>query len=471
MIHLITLKSILKALFMLRNKYITSILLSTLFFFIYSNHTLNRHFNFDSHAFDLGIYTQAIYLYSEGSLPFSTLKHMIILADHFGPILIILAPIYKLFSSAETLLILQALFVSLSAIPIYLIAIKELKNITLSLLITLAFLTSVAITSAVIFDFHLATISVLPLSIILYSWYFKKWLLYSITLFLSILFKEDLPIFLLGIGIYQTFCKQYRIGFPTIIFSLLSLYLIKFTIMPFLWRGGDTSYIESSILPLDSPIDLISLLLLRPQIFLDQIFNSQVKLLTLDALLKPFAFLPVLSPLTYLTSFLHLYFRFASNYHQTWTTVYHHSAPVLPFLAFSTILVIGKFKLPKFPVIVLLLFSLLTSGLSPNSFVWSFFQPHTKNSGTYSYIEKNLAIIPTKASVSAQSPLVPHLANREKIYLFPEIYDAEYLVFDKSLSSYPIHYSDLVKVINTFSKSPNWKIIAQEKNLFIFRRI
>lgn len=452
-------------------KYIIPIILTFFFFFLYASYTLERHFTFNTHAFDLGIYTQAIYLYSNADLPYSTLKHMIILADHFGVILLILSPIYKLYPKAETLLVIQALFVSLASIPIYLIAIKELKSIYLSVLITLGFLTSVAITSAVIFDFHLATISVLPLSLLLYFWYEKKWIFYSLTTLLSILFKEDIPLFLLGLGIFQLIQKQFKIGVLTILFSLFSLYLIKFQIMPFLWKGGESSYIESSTLPLTNPIDLISLLFFRPLVFAMQIFNSQIKLLTIDALLKPFAFLPILSPLTYLTAFFHLYLRFSTTYQQTWTTTYHHNAPVVPFLAVSTILVISKFKLPKYPVAFLLIFSLISTLFAPNSFIRLYSHKLTSINNQNNYIEKALEKIPTAAAVSAQSPLVPHLANRGKIYLYPETYDAKYLVFDKSLSSYPLNPNDLDTVISRFLKSPNWQIEFQEKSLYIFKRI
>lgn len=143
-------------------------LLTAIFIIIFSLYSLNRHFSFNSHAFDLGIYTQAIYLYSQNLTPFSTLKHMILLADHFGLILLLLSPIYKLFPIASTLLVLQAIFVAVSSIPIYFIALDKLKNVTVSFLITLSYLTSVGILSGINFDFHLTTISVLPLSLILY---------------------------------------------------------------------------------------------------------------------------------------------------------------------------------------------------------------------------------------------------------------------------------------------------------------
>lgn len=451
-------------------QFINPILLAVLFIILYFSHSLFRHLTFNSHAFDLGIYTQSIYLYSQGELAFSTLKHMPILADHFGLVLFLLSPIYKIFPSAATLLAIQALFVALSSIPIFLIAQDKLKNPILSTLIVLSYLTSVGIVSAITFDFHLATISVFPLSLMLYFWCFKKWNFYWITLFSSIAFKEDVPLFILGLGLFQLIQKQIRTGILTILFALGSFYLIKFIVMPFFWAYADQGYISTSILPLDSPLDLIAIFIFRPTIFLDQMNNSPVKIATFDLLYKQFAYLPILSPLSWLTVVPDLFIRFSTTYYASWTTIYHHNAELAPFLAVSSILAISYFKITKLPISLLLIFFLITSSLSPRSFVWGILQKDFNEIKKFDYIYNSTSTLPKSATISAQSPLIPHLANRERIYLFPEIYDAEYIILDKSLSSYPMNKSDLDYKISLLKKSPQWEIDKQVKTLIIFRK-
>lgn len=451
-------------------KIIIPISLAAIFIVIFSLHSLNRHFSFNSHAFDLGIYTQSVYLYSQNLTPFSTLKHMIILADHFGPILLLISPIYKLFPSASTLLILQAIFVSLSSIPIYAIAQDRLKNTKVSLLIMLSYLTSVGILSAISFDFHLTTISVLPLSLALYCWYFKKWKLYWIVLLFSLTFKEDVPLFILGLGIFQLLQKEIKIGLSTVIFALFSVYTIKFQIMPFLWKGAEAGYLSISIFPLDSPIDLFLLFITRPSMLIDQIFNSPIKIQTIDALYQQFAFLPVLSIFSWLTVFPSLFLRFSSTYTQTWTNVWHHSANLAPFLAVSTILALKRFKIPFLPIVILLLFFLITGGMAPNGMILTTIQNPIQDFSRFQYIQDSIKDIPESAAVSAQSPLVPHLANRENIYLFPEVYGAEYIVLDTSLSSYPMDANELKNKITALKKSKYWEIKNETKSLIIFQK-
>lgn len=395
---------------------------------------------------------------------------MIILADHFGPILFLLSPIYRLFPSASSLLIIQAVFVSLSSILIYLIALDKLKNAFLSFLISLTYLTSPGIISAINFDFHLSTISVLPLTIMLFSFNFKHWRLYWIILPLSLLFKEDIPIFILGLGIYELFTKEKKIGILSIIFALISFYLIKFNVMPFMWKGAEDAYIATSSLPINSPVDLIMLILIRPRIIWEQFFNSPIKLVTINSLLRPFGFFSILSSLSWLTVIPYLFLRFSSNYYQLWTMSYHHNANLIPFLAVSMIFALHKFRIPSKPIIFLLIFLLFSDGLSPNSPVWQTIQYPMINVNNFQYIKSALRTIPSNASVSAQSPILPHLANREKIYLFPELYDAEYIILDKSLSSYPLRIDELNKKIETLRNSKNWKIEIDNQTLIIFKK-
>lgn len=453
----------------LSKTYIILLILNLFFFFFYSYHSLNRHFQYDSHAFDLGIYTQSAYLYSHG-LFYNTLKHMNLLGDHFGPILVLITPLYRIYPSPVSLLLMQALFVSLASIPIYLVALNLLKNKLLGFLIALSYLTSVGVIAAVNFDFHLATISVLPLSLIVYFWYFKRWKLYWLTLAVSLLFKEDVPIFIFGLGLFQLLRRQKLLGISAIIFSATSFIFIKFFLMPLLWKGAEQSYLSTSILPLTSPIELIYLFIIRPGIFLDQIFNSQVKLGTFFALYKDFAFMPILSPFSWLTVFPYLYLRFTSNYTQLWGTQFHHNVNLEPFLAFSAIFGIKGFNIPHKGVIILLLFFLFTSGLAPNGLIISTLQSKPPDLSRFEYINNALKMLPENSAISAQSPIVPHLANREKIYLYPEIYDSEYIIVDTSLAYYFMGPGELQKRLMDLKQDQSWQEIHQEKSLHIFKR-
>ncbi|MDD2822772.1 MAG: DUF2079 domain-containing protein [Candidatus Daviesbacteria bacterium] len=452
-----------------QNTYLIPILVFICFALIFSLISLYHHLTFNTNAFDLGIYSQMIYLYSQDLSLYSSLKHMVLLADHFGPVLIILSPLVKLFPVPETLLITQAIFVSLSAIPLYLICLDKTKNILLSFLLILSYITSKGITAAINFDFHLATISVLPLSLILYFWYFKKWKLYWLTLIFSLLFKEDLPLFIAGLGLYQLIKDQKKLGLQTLTFAAISFYLIKFRLMALLWPGGADTYLSSSVLPLNDPMTLLILLFTRPFIFIDQIFNAPVKIATFINLNLPFALLPLLSPLFWLGVFPYLFLRFSSSYSQMWTMDFHHNANLLPFLVISAAFALTNFKIPHKPIIILLLVSLLFGGLNPRNIIWSVFQSDFANIKSYDYLNKSLDTIPPNAIVSAGSSIVPHLSNRRYIYMYPEVIDANYIVIDTSLTSYPLENEELQERIMNLEQSPTWQL-ERIKTLLIFKK-
>lgn len=429
------------------------------FFIIFSYHTLYRHWTYNSHAFDLGIYTQAIYLYSQGQSPISSLKHMNILGDHFGLILFLLSPFYKLFPYPEMLLITQALFISISGIFIYLICLDKLRDKLQTFLITCVYLSFSGLLTAVNFDFHLATISVLPLSIMLYSWYFKKWKLCWSILLLSLLFKEDVPLFIVGLGLSSILKKQIRFGILSIIFGLISYYVIKYQIMNYISSGAQDAYINTVISPFTNPLQLLS------------VFNSPIKLRTMTTLYGQFLFLPLLSTLSWLTVLPYLFIRFSSTQTHYWGLHFHYNANLAPFLATSAIFALGKIKTPKYLINTFLVLILILENLYLNNLIPTTLNFNINNTHNFTYINNALKTIPTDAAVSAQSPIVPHLSNRHKIYLNPEVLDAKYIILDESLDHYPMQNKEFSDEILFLQYSPNWILEKRVNNLFIFKKV
>lgn len=435
---------------MLIKKYLSVFFIILFFFTIFTFHTIYRHLTYSSHAFDLGIYTQVTYLYSQGLSPLSTLKHMNILGDHFGLILFLISPIYKLFPYPETLLVIQALFVSLSGIFIYLIALDKLKDNLKSILITCVYLSFSGILTAVNFDFHLATISALPLSLMLYSWYFKRWKLYWFSLFFGLLFKEDIPIFIVGLGLFSLFKKQKVIGILTIVLGFLSYYIIKYQIMSGISPGAENAYINTLSLSL--------------------ILNSPTKIHTLITLYGQFLFLPLLSFLSWLTVLPYLFLRFSSTQTHYWGLNFHYNATLAPFLATSTIFALSKIKIPRYQITLYLILALIMENLFFNRLIPQTLQLNIRDVQKFNYINNTLQTLPVDAAISAQSPIVPHLSNRSRVYLYPEVLDADYIILDESLSYYPMQKNEFKEKKDSLKKSSEWILEKQNNSLLIYKR-
>lgn len=76
-----------------------------------------RHALFQSNAFDLGIFDNGIYLISQGEKPFVTFRGIHILGDHAAWILYPIALLYKLYPDVHWLFAVQAIALSVGAIP------------------------------------------------------------------------------------------------------------------------------------------------------------------------------------------------------------------------------------------------------------------------------------------------------------------------------------------------------------------
>lgn len=87
-------------------------------------------------------------------------------------------------------------------------------------------------------------------------------------------------------------------------------------------------------------------------------------------------------------------------------------------------------------------------------------------------IYKALKLIPEDAAVSASSALCPHLANRDKIYAFPNVKDAEYLVLlnESVRSTYPLSNEDYVTHVNAYKTSEAFLILYDKDSLLILKK-
>jgi hypothetical protein len=96
-------------------------LLTLATFAIYTLFALERHRQFNTAGFDLGIFDQAVRRYAHFQAPIVPLKGMSynIWGDHFHPIIATAAPLYWIWGHPETLLILQAALIASSVPVIY----------------------------------------------------------------------------------------------------------------------------------------------------------------------------------------------------------------------------------------------------------------------------------------------------------------------------------------------------------------
>ena len=85
-------------------------------------------------------------------------------------------------------------------------------------------------------------------------------------------------------------------------------------------------------------------------------------------------------------------------------------------------------------------------------------------------IYEALEMIPPDAAVSATNKVVPHLAYRAKIYVFPEIRDADYLVLLDDGNPFPLSEKDFYELREDYIQDEAWIEIFNEQEILILKK-
>lgn len=101
-----------------------------------------------------------------------------------------------------------------------------------------------------------------------------------------------------------------------------------------------------------------------------------------------------------------------------------------------------------------------------------FYMPrHYRRGFDVAAVHRGLQLIPADVPVSASSPLVPHLAFRPFIYLFPDATDADYLAVLRDDNPYPFPSNDaLEQRLTDYQRSGQWQVVHDQRPLLILRR-
>ncbi|MDY5160609.1 DUF2079 domain-containing protein [Actinotignum urinale] len=155
--------------------------------------------NFVSPSWDLGIFTQLVDQYSHFRAPIVDIKGpgFNLLGDHFHPILVLLAPIYRLFPSGLTLLVVQNALFALASYPITRYACARFGNVA-GAFIGFAGAFSWGLHTAVVAQFHEIAFAVPLISFGLIAWLEGRYFRAATYLGALVFVKEDMGLTLMA---------------------------------------------------------------------------------------------------------------------------------------------------------------------------------------------------------------------------------------------------------------------------------
>lgn len=478
-------------------KYRSIILIGLLFGILYSLISLVNHYLFKTYALDLGLYTNAMYKYAHFQLADSSMIKDFsepILGGHFDLYLLIFSPLIYLFGT-YTLLIVQLFAVLFGGLGIY----KFFKLIdspykSLPILAAVYFYSFYGIFGALSFDYHSVVVASCIIPWFFISIYKQQKCLTVAFLLLMLIAQENVSLWLIFVclGLAIEFRKNRKVALNLLMLSGISLLyfiLVIYVFIPsFSESEGYTGFLYSALG--NTPLEAIKTLIFHPIDSFVMLFTNHNNTINGDYIkaelhwILVFTGLPLLlKKPQFILMLLPIYFQklFHDNY-MMWGIGNHYSIEFAPILTLGIFLVISSirnFKLIQFSSIFIVILSFATTirtmdntiNFSDKSRLRFYKKVHYVSDYDVKVAHQELSRIPKDASVSAQSPYVPHLSLRNKIYLFPLIKDADFIVLSRKESSYPFYtYKAYDLEVSKFKDSKNWKVFSLGE-IMILKRI
>ncbi|HSN76538.1 MAG TPA: DUF2079 domain-containing protein, partial [Anaerolineae bacterium] len=175
---------------------------------VLASYSVARHNAFNSKAYDLGLHAQVWWNTSQGRLFAGSVEVDNYLGDHVSPIILPLAPLYRLWSDARLLLLLQAAALAMGAWPLALLARRQFlphwpQGAHLAaLLLVLIYLSYPALGFVNRFEFHEEVFAVPLLLVAFWALETRRLGVMSLALALAMLTKEDVGLTVAAFGLW-----------------------------------------------------------------------------------------------------------------------------------------------------------------------------------------------------------------------------------------------------------------------------
>lgn len=435
------------------------ITLGALFVLFVGGLTIVKFLNHRTPNFDFGIFSQMYHYMSETLVPYTTCERDMLLshfAVHFSPILYIALPVYWLFPNPSTILAVQAIAVALGLIPLY----KLSKHFGLSNNKTLAIIAIYVLHPTVIANnFYYFHENCFLTVLLLWLFYFaetKNTVLTFVFATLTMMVKEDAPVYILFFGLYLLFANKSKIKgallcvysavYFSIVTTLMSMYgqgIMTYRYDNFIFEDGGSIY------------SVIINVIKNPTYLFTQILNAD-KLEFLILMLVPLALLPfaIKKPSSLILLFPMLLINLMTEYVYQYDIGFQYTYATVAFLFYLIIINVKDLtpKLSKNLLICAVCASMIFFA-SQNLGRITAVETFKAEQSDVETINRALETIPHDKSVKSDTFLIPALWNRNEVYEYSYSDEkTDYVVFDLRWSS-ENHIEFLERESNSYTQT------------------
>lgn len=392
----------------------------------------SRYWGYMSSINDLGQFDQAIWGGIHGAPFLNTInrsQEVNWLGLHFQPILFLFTPLYAISSSVTWLTLAQALALSLSGIPIFLLASRVFISEKVGLLWAIIYLVNPFILNAAVWDFHPITLAVPFVAMSMLSIETKNLRLLLFSCLVILLCKEHLGIMVIGFGfLWWIRTKHWKSAIVIILIGMAHFILVLMAIMPALSPTGEHSQIERYSWLGNSIKEVLHTIFNRPLFILNKVFFGMGGAVYLSFILVIFMGLPLAAPEFLLPGLADLAANMLSSISMPRSLTAYHSASLVPM--FITAAMYGTIRVSRWNkkfsskeltglVFIVSLISFYVCAPLPFPGALNYWKPVHFLNLPDSRVYTIRSMINEETSVSAQANVGSHFSQRKAIYRFP----------------------------------------------------
>ena len=292
--------------------------------------------NFRATTFDLVIFDQTVRGYAGFGAPTTPAVgafhgqglDFLQLADHFSPILAVLAPLYWIHDAPATLIVAQSVLFALAIPPLWVFTRRRLGAVP-AYLVAVTYATSAAVAQAAGFDFHEVAFVPLLTAVMIERFDRGRVLHGTLAALALLLVKEDMGLLVAGFGCYLLVTRRWRVGAAFVAGGLAVIAVIRGVLIPA--AGGDPATFWAYNHLGSNALGVLHTMLTDPGLVLHTLVSPGVKVDTMLGLVAPLAFVCLLSPLV-LPAVPLVLERMLSDRAFWWTDTFQYDAFVIVVL-------------------------------------------------------------------------------------------------------------------------------------------
>lgn len=455
-----------------------------------------NHYLFRTYALDLGLYTNTAWQYLHGRIPDGRMFQEVpslMLADHFDLYLPLFSPLLLLFGS-WSLLLVQWAFIIVGAIGVRALLLTLGQDRRHALCGAMLLLLFFGTFGASAYDYHSNVVAAMALPWFLVALVRGRGGL-AVALFVFMLIaKENMGLWTGVVALVFSFSRWLSAGMRRCarvlgVAGLAWSFVVIMVIMPALTHDGRYAHFDYSLIAgLLSPaegqahttlIDLFAALFTAPAGVRD---GTAIKLEFWGIMLLAGGWALIARPAWGLMALPLVAQKMWHDEPSKWAVFGQYNIEFAPLIAIAVPLALSRWMKDSPRSWPLWLATIATAcctvrtmdntvAYHDRSRIRFYKAAHYQRDHDVDLARRVIGTIPAELSISAQSPAVPHLALRERLYQFPIIRDADMILLLPQEGSYPLDTATYRHLTDSLADAPDWRVVVRDPAVILLSRV